>query len=278
MSFPGVDALCCPHCGGALTDGERRLSCEEGHAFDLARQGYAPLVGAHSNLTTGDDAGQVQARQDFLAGGLYEPFLEPIRAAAAVDAPGVALDIGCGTGYYLADVLHRTGRTGVGLDSSKYALRRAAKAHPALGAVLADAWRGLPLSDDSAAVVLNVFAPRNAVDIHRVLHPEGVLVTVTPDPEHLEPLPKFVRMLQPQERKEDKLIESLSSHFERSARVPVHFETPIDRKTVHTILAMGPTARHYGPEELRRAVDDTVPETIDLTVSVTVSTWLPASL
>ena len=51
-------------------------------------------------------------------------------------------------GSYLAAVLDALpGAVGLALDVSKPALRRAARAHPRAGAVLADAWRRLPLAD-----------------------------------------------------------------------------------------------------------------------------------
>ncbi|MGH3409425.1 MAG: putative RNA methyltransferase, partial [Streptosporangiaceae bacterium] len=66
--------LRCPACGAALaraagTPG-RTLRCRNGHAFDVARQGYVSLLA--SGLTpVGDTAAMVQARIDFLAAGHY---------------------------------------------------------------------------------------------------------------------------------------------------------------------------------------------------------------
>ena len=60
---------------------------------------------------------------------------------------------------------------GLAFDVTKPALRRAARAHPRVGAVLADTWGPLPLADGSADVLLNVFAPRNGPEMRRVLRP-----------------------------------------------------------------------------------------------------------
>ena len=69
-------------------------------------------------------------------------FLEETGTAAPT---GPLLDLGAGTGQYLAHVLERLpGEVGLALDVSKYASRRAAKAHPRASAVLADAWQALP--------------------------------------------------------------------------------------------------------------------------------------
>ena len=38
-----ADALSCPQCSAAMTVTDRAVRCASGHAFDIARQGYAPL-------------------------------------------------------------------------------------------------------------------------------------------------------------------------------------------------------------------------------------------
>ena len=81
--LPALDALACPNCGGALAQTDRRLSCPENHAFDLAKQGYAPLLAPGSNATTGDTADQVAAREDFLDSGHYDPLMAAVAAALA---------------------------------------------------------------------------------------------------------------------------------------------------------------------------------------------------
>ena len=61
-------------------------------------------------------------------------------------APATLLDLGGGTGHHLAGVLDRLpDAVGVVLDSSRYAARRAARAHPRAVAVVADTWARLPV-------------------------------------------------------------------------------------------------------------------------------------
>src|SRR5437763_1017493 len=72
------------------------------------------------------------------------------------------------------------GATGLALDVSKYALRRAAKAHPRAGAAACDAWQGLPMRERTASVLLNVFAPRDGAEFHRVLRADGALIVAGP--------------------------------------------------------------------------------------------------
>ncbi|WP_338067460.1 putative RNA methyltransferase, partial [Crossiella equi] len=138
-----VDLLACPHCRDPLTLTGRTLRCPLGHSFDLAKQGYVSLLAGDPG--TGDTAAMVAARAEFLAGGHYAPVVEElVRAVGAVTGP--VLDLGAGTGHYLAQVLDRAATgPGLALDLSKFALRRAARAHPRAGAVVCDAWRPLPV-------------------------------------------------------------------------------------------------------------------------------------
>src|SRR5205823_9615897 len=110
-------------------------------------------------------------------------------AARRVAAGGLVVDLGAGTGHHTATVLDALpGRLGLALDSSTYALRRAARAHPRLGAVACDGWRRLPVRDGAAGLVLDVFAPRNGAEFRRILAPGGALLVVTPEPAHLHEL------------------------------------------------------------------------------------------
>ena len=110
----------------------------------------------------------------------------PERADAAALPPGCVVDLGAGTGHYLARVLAELRRARSASRSTARSTRCAAPPAPtAIGAVGCDIWRGLPLGDGAAALMLNVFAPRNGAEIRRVLQPGGTLIVVTPTPRHL---------------------------------------------------------------------------------------------
>ena len=124
------------------------------------------------------------------------------------------VDAGAGTGRYLGAVLAALPEAvGLALDVSKPALRRAARAHPRAGAALADTWQRLPLADASTAVLLNVFAPRNGPEFHRVLDPAGSLLVVTPDTDHLAELVGALDLLRVDPDKADRVTGSLGGHF-----------------------------------------------------------------
>ncbi len=135
------------------------------------------------------------------------------------------VDLGSGPGYYLEAVLEALPeRIGIAVDNSKYAARRAARCHPRAGAVVADVWQDLPLASESAAVIINVFAPRNGEEIERVLAPGGLLLTVTPDPDHLHQLAGPLSMISVDSDKERRLRQTLGPLAEDMESKPLSWQ------------------------------------------------------
>ncbi|MFD7583316.1 putative RNA methyltransferase [Kitasatospora sp. NPDC059817] len=266
--------LACPHCAQALTRHERALRCPAGHSFDLAKQGYVSLLAGDAHTGTGDTAEMVAARADFLAAGHYRPIADALaEAAAAADPEGLVADLGAGTGHYLAHVLDALpGRVGAALDISKFALRRAAKAHPRIGAVVCDAWRPLPLRDASAGLMLNVFAPRNGPEIRRVLLPGATLLLVSPTARHLRELVGALGLLSVDEEKQRRIDEKLGPYLTPAGQRQVEFTLRLGPDDVRTVVGMGPSAWHTDPDRLAAALAE-LPDPVEVTASVTVAAY-----
>ncbi|MER7583490.1 putative RNA methyltransferase [Kitasatospora sp. NPDC097691] len=269
--------LACPLCAQALTRHDRSLRCPAGHSFDLAKQGYASLLAGDAHTGTGDTAEMVAARADFLAAGHYRPIADALAEAAAAapagEPDGLVADLGAGTGHYLAHVLDALpDRVGAALDISKYALRRAAKAHPRIGAVVCDAWRPLPLRDASAELMLNVFAPRNGPEIRRVLRPGGTLLLVSPTARHLRELVDALGLLSVDEEKQRRIDEKLGPYLTPAGQREVEFTLRLDAQDVRTVVGMGPSAWHTDPGRLGAALA-ALPDPVEVTASVTVAAY-----
>ncbi|GAA2851119.1 rRNA (guanine-N1)-methyltransferase [Streptosporangium fragile] len=265
-----VAYLRCPVCAGALDLDGRVVRCGLGHGFDVARQGYVSLLTGSQAPGTADSAAMVAAREAFLGAGHFGPLAEAVTGACRDDAK-VAADAGAGTGYYLARVLDALPEAvGLALDVSKNAVRRAARAHPRLGAVVADVWRPLPVGDGTVDVLLNVFAPRNGAEFARVLKEDGELIVVTPTSRHLVPLVERLGLLSVDESKERRVAESLSDHFVETGRSTLEFEAALGHEAVEAVVGMGPSAWHLDKEVMRRKIED-LPETSLVTASFRMS-------
>lgn len=273
--------LACPHCGAALSRSEGSVACASGHSFDIAREGYVSLLPGDARLGSADTAEMVAAREAFLEAGHFVPLAEALARAAepflrAEGKPGgeslpCILDLGAGPGWYLARLLERFPQSmGLALDLSKHALRRAARAHPRIGAAACDTWRGLPVRDGAASLVLSVFAPRNGAEIARVLRPDGALLVVTPTERHLAELVTAHALLTVDERKEERLAAELGSRFDLERRVECEWFPELTPGDVANAVAMGPSARHISVEELSA-------DAMRATASITISVYLRRS-
>ncbi len=265
-----VEALRCSVCGDPIGLAERTLRCGNRHSFDLARQGYVNLLHARIPAGTADTAPMVTARADFLASGAYRALADEL-ARVCAEAEGLVIDAGAGTGYYLAHVLTAApAATGLALDVSAAALRRAARAHPRLGAAVWNLWEPWPVGDEVATVLLNVFAPRNGPEFHRVLRPGGLLTVASPTPDHLRELGDLV--LTVDDRKEERLDGTLGEYFTRTARTAVHSKVELTPERIRQAVEMGPAGHHLNRDGRRERLA-AVSEPQEVTVSFSVSTY-----
>ena len=263
MLADAVPYLVCPHCGAGLALDGAALRCPDRHSFDVAKQGYVAL----GPLAAGDTAEMVAARAAFLDRGHYDPLVR----ALAHPTPHPVVDAGAGTGFYLARVLGDG--PGIALDSSKPALRRAAKAHPRVGAVACDLWRPLPVRTACAGLVLNVFAPRNPAELRRVLRADGTLLVAAPTGAHLAELVSTLDLLTVEADKQERIDERLAPHFDIADQRLCEFTMLLDGDDVRALVGMGPNAFHAHGERDQRIAALATP--MPVTASVTVTAYRP---
>jgi len=188
----------CPVCDAPLNRVESTLRCDNGHPFDVAREGYVNLLLAQHRRSKdpGYSKAMIAGRRDFFEAGYYLPLADGIAEliAAYLPAPGavrVVIDAGCGEGYYLRRLRHRLAADGrdehtvlCGTDISKHGIRVAARRDPAGQYAVASTYR-LPVPAGIADVLLTHFSPMSAGDFRRAVKPGGIVLVGGPAPGHL---------------------------------------------------------------------------------------------
>lgn len=258
-------------CAAPLVRSAATVSCPQGHTFDVARQGYLNLAVGGRGPGTADTAAMVAARAAFLGAGHFTAIADAVADVASAYASGLVVDLAGGTGYYLAAVLERSAQaTGLCLELSAPALRRAARTHPRVAAVGADVWQRLPLAAGSAAAVLSVFGPRNVDEVERILERDGVFIVVSPHAGHLRELVGPLGLIGVDPDKARRQAASFA-RFDQLADQRVSHPLTLDHASALAAAEMGPSAAHLDPAELARRVarlPDTVTVRVDARVAV----------
>ena len=275
-----LDLLRCPHCGCLFEPAEQSLRCASGHHFDVARQGYVNLLPGPPPRNA-DTSEMVAARERFLVAGHYNLLLDALEQAIATQDASmgehpVLIDTGAGPGWYLAGLLerltgHRPTVRGLATDVAVPAVRRAARRHPRMSAVVADSWAGLPIGDGLADVVLSVFAPRNPGEAVRVLRPGGRWIVLAAEPDHLAGLRRRLGLLNVEPGKQQRLLDSLPAELKLVDSWRVEASLQLSATAVADLVAMGPNAFHArsGPDS--PSVSEIGTETGEANVAVRVT-------
>jgi 23S rRNA (guanine745-N1)-methyltransferase len=252
MNIIKADNLACPVDGVRLEFRDKHFDCENGHVFDIARQGYVNLLPVQHKRSKqpGDSKAMVVARAEFLDSGVYQPVAEQLADIVHAQLPGAdqtcLLDAGCGEGYYLDYLLNslqekkvNSDLAFVGLDISKDAIIRAAKRNRQI-TWLVGTNRQPPLMPVSVDIITCVFGFQSFEGFGKVLRPGGRVVLVEPGPEHLKELRELiytdVRKTEP-----PGLPRADENVYSVKDRQPLQFKTgEIDNHLINQLLVMTP--------------------------------------
>ena len=232
--------LLCPVCQHILTKDTASWRCENGHCFDIARQGYVNLLTVDRKHARhpGDTKEQVASRKAFLDAGYYAPIAETVRELLIPYFPGAVLDAGCGEGYYLTQLQKAMPQTEfAGIDISKDAVRFASvRNKQALW--LTGTAAALPFPDGSFDAILSMFALTVEQEFARVLRPGGVYLQVIAGEEHLMGLKQIIY---PEILRKEKNLHPQFEGFRLEASKTLEFSFTIDdHKQIENLLSMTP--------------------------------------
>ncbi len=235
-----MDILSCPVCHTPLHKTCGRLTCDEGHSFDLSREGYVNLL-IGSKGSHGDNRLMLEGRRRFLESGYYECLKDAIVRTLLYHAEKdcVLVDVGCGEGYYteaLSRALSQRNGTVYGLDVSKDAVRYAARRRCGAQLFVGSAY-GMPLRDECADIVTLFFSPFAREELLRVLKKNGIFMMAIPGEEHLFGLKSAVYKTPYKNHVLDTQIEGFTLLCEEKIEGEITFS---DQESIQALFAMTP--------------------------------------
>lgn len=260
MSVEPFSTLACPLDGKPLNPDSTTWRCQDGHSFDVARQGYVNLLPVQNkrSLQPGDSKEMVTARQRFLNAGYYRPIAEAVREAVVQVVAGNSgvvscLDAGCGEGYYLRELAAAEDELKlslIGLDISKWATLAAAKQDKRPRWVVGSN-AGLPILPGTLDCILCLFGFPVYSEFARVLKPGGVLIQAEAGPDHLRELREIIYpALKPDKPGIEEAPEGFSVSGESTLNFPL---TLASADAIADLLAMTPHFYRAPPEGKEQA-------------------------
>ena len=243
--------LLCPICGEPLDQTDRQYRCIRNHSFDMARQGYVNLlvVQQKHSLNPGDTREQVLSRREFLEAGFYAPIAQAlIETARELGITGQILDVGCGEGWYSAQLADALGAPLTGLDISKEAVRCAAAKYKGKQWICATAAH-IPVEDGSVSLLTSLFALTLPQEFARVLKKGGYYFQVLAAEDHLLGLKGII--YDQLNFKEKNTVPELPG-FELVKSVPIRFSFTVEGQQVQNLFSMTPHVFRIGKDGAER--------------------------
>ena len=237
--------LRCPICNQQLKLVDRQYLCPDRHSFDIARQGYVNLLTVQQkhSLNPGDTREQVLSRREFLEAGYYAPIARTlIDTAKELGMSGQILDVGCGEGYYSAQLADALESPLTGLDISKEAVRCAAAKYKGKQWLCATAAH-IPVEDGSVDLMTSLFALTLPQEFARVLKAGGYYFQVLAAEDHLLGLKGII--YDQLNFKEKNTVPELPG-FALVKSVPIRFAFTVEGKQVQNLFSMTPHVFRIG--------------------------------
>ena len=243
--------LTCPICAEELTRVDRQYLCNNRHSFDIARQGYVNLLTVQQkhSLNPGDTREQVLSRRAFLEAGYYAPIAEALCATARdLGISGPILDVGCGEGWYSAQLAKALDAELTGMDISKEAVRCAAAKYKDALWLCATAAH-IPVPDHSVRLLTSLFALTLPEEYHRILAEDGYYFQVLACQDHLLGLKSIIY---PELKfKEKDSIPELPG-FALVKSVPIRFTFTVEGEQIQNLFSMTPHVFRIGKDGAER--------------------------
>lgn len=251
--------------------------CENGHPFNIAKEGYVNLLLSHQrkSKTPGDDPEMVRARRRFFDSGAFAPLTRALVEHPLFERETLSvLDVGCGEGHLLGALSENRRGNFFGTDIAKKAVQMAAKRYASATWFVANGMRSVPVADASMDVILSVLAPRNPAEFKRILKPDGALLIGVPGPNHLIELREKLQFSSGDFAEKADTASTKASGFKEISRVQVRDRVTLNAQHLADLIRMTPIfwrSSHDAKERLGKL------ESLSVTTCFTLLTLRPDS-
>ena len=251
--------ILCPLCKRELHHSPHQMTCENGHNFDIAKEGYVNF-----NLrspASGDSEEMINARRRFLEKGYYDPMKELVNRYIESIAPKTLADFACGEGYYTKDM---PAGEKIGFDLSKKGLKIASKRDKSTLYLLSSIYT-TPLEDESLDMVTTLFAHIAEKEIVRVLKDTGKFLLVRPGAGHMHELKEVLY----EEVRDNAAGEILIPGLKLLEERPLTFKRTLDHESLIDLFSMTPYAVKTGRDGKERLYEtEELEVTFDFLISI----------
>ncbi|MFQ9892486.1 MAG: putative RNA methyltransferase [Emergencia sp.] len=242
----------CPVCGKKIRFHGGSLVCKREHRFDISSKGYVNFLQSSKPLK-GYDRLFFESRQRFFAGGYYDEVARAVTQKAIAhlgnvvgeDRTKCVIDAGCGEGFYACSLnraLPQDERETqiLAFDLASDAIKTAAKSEEQIKWMVADI-TNIPVKDQIADCILDVFTPANYKEFKRILAPDGIVIKVIPGRRHMAQLRTAAEsLLRRKDYSNEEVLDYFLEHFALVERETVTTTMAIDKAQLENLVHMTP--------------------------------------
>jgi len=274
--------LICPICKTTLSkfDDTNTYKCVKLHSYDIAKQGYVNLLISNQKKSNnpGESKEMIKIRRDFLDQGFYQPIADELSQQVnqlSRNPVKTILDLGCGEGYYLNQLLLLLNHDAptppknsidfYGLDISKEALKLASNRKIDVTWLVASNFH-TPFKDNSLDIILSVFSPISDEEINRILSKEGHFIRILPNANHLIELRELI--YDTIEERREGTINPIGLNCIHESKVS--YPITLGQKNLTSLLKMTP---HYWKTSIQNQQKVNDLESLTITVDMNISVF-----
>ncbi|AMB99376.1 hypothetical protein AWM75_04940 [Aerococcus urinaehominis] len=265
--------MTCPFCQNNLTCQDYQLICNQGHTFDIAKQGYLNLAPNHQEKHY--DKNLFSSRYQIMGqlklySGLYQTIKDClVQAGATFNSNQVLVNLGCGEAsqaYQLSQVLSPCPKI-IGLDLAKDGISQAAK-HYSQGLWLVADLARIPMKDHTIDYLCTILSPSNYSEAKRVLKESGFYIKVIPGTNYLKEIRQAILPPDQVDHQSQDSIDIFASHFPTYHEIRYQDQVSLNTSQALNLVNMTPLTWQLDENQRQLLAQKLKQITIDLIVLV----------